>query len=181
MVFLFCQASLTLLVHVINHLQVGPLVPQLSLQGPVDLYNMVGFAAISTFLLVCRVLSGCMSFPEVLLFVTPHGLTFMFLVFCQMTSNFFAALILLSAIFWALYKSSLCTQINTYLLMVSSRSFNIATSLNISSVTPWSLSPPINCSVRSLSYSQYLYLVTNIHSLLIHSWADSLLFLYYFQ
>ena len=93
-----------------------------------------------------------------------------------MTSNFSASLILFNALLWVLCASPLHKQVNTHSLMASSMFSNIATSLNISSVMPSSLSPPIDHFVNRLSNSLDLHSAAFVYSL-IKSWADSLLFL----
>ena len=56
-------------------------------------------------------------------------------------------------------------------------SSDVTTSLTISSIMLSSLTPTMNCSISSLSYSFYSHFAVFGHSLSIHSWADSLVFL----
>ena len=120
----------------------------------------------------------CMSHSTILAFFTVCGLTFTFWGFLpDLASNSQASFILLSTILWLLFTSMLHAQINMHSLMASSMSSNITTSLNISLVRSSSLSCLINCSLNSLSYFPFYHSTTALHSLPIHSWADSLLFL----
>ena len=176
MLFSFFQISLTLLVHLINCL-LGMPVLQLSPQGSADCLGMVSFAAFSAFLPVCRHCQGLCPIVQYLhlsLYDVSHE---HLLVFCQMALNFLASFILFSALLLAPSASTLCVQVNACSLVASSMFSNVPTYLSISSVIPSSLKPPINCSFNSLPYSLYSHSVTFIHSLPIHSWADSLLFL----
>ena len=166
MVFWHTQASLTLLVHLTQHL--GLLVHLLPLWGPTYCLEVIIFAAFPILLSLCRALLWL----DVLYcnFCTchgvggPHGWAF-----CHMASKSLDSLLLFIALHCVLCTSTLWAKHNTCLLVASSMFPIVVTSLNISSVMSSSFNLLINYSANNLSGFLYLHSVISVHSLPIHS------------
>ena len=92
---------------------------------------------------------------------------------CLKLSNCLASFMLSSVIF-VFSVSTLFLPLSALSHLASSMSSYVAFSLNISLIMPSSFSPLMDCSVSNLSYYLYSHSIAFVHSLSIHSRADSL-------
>ena len=141
-----------------------PLALLLSTCQFVDCLEMILLSTSTTLLAVCWALHKWM--PHAIVFVSVHLLCTLgaaqsyFCVSYLKASTSWASFISLSADYFALCASTLWAHGNICSLLALSMSSNVGTSFRISLIIPSSLSPLINCSVSSLSYSLYSHLAT---------------------